>query len=195
MRIYFSAAIYLKEKYGKNYEKIIQVLELIGHNVEHSHITEHSLEYVFSQSDNELKEYYRMFAERVRNSDIVVIEASFPSSVNIGHEITLALTKGKPVIVLYQNNLKPSMLVSIENDNLICVEYSLENLKNVLENALDYISGQMDVRFNLFLSSKMSQYLDKISQEEKVSKSHFIRSLIRKHMQENTANTPAQQPA
>jgi hypothetical protein len=86
---------------------------------------------------------------------------------------------------MYRKGLRPILLLSIENPNLVCVEYTNETLENDLESALDYISGQMDVRFNLFMSSKMSQYLEQISKDEKVSKSHFIRNLIKEHMKQN----------
>lgn len=191
MKIYFSAAIFQRDKFGDSYLEIIKILQEFGHEVRHEHITDHTLKFVLEQSTEDLKKYYKKFSAWMRQSDIIVIEASFPSTVNIGHEITLALSKNKPVIVLYQQDLKPTMLVSIENENLICIEYTPITLETNLGNALDYVSSQIDVRFNLFLPAKMSQYIEIISKEEKISKSHFIRSLIKKHMQENPITAPS----
>lgn len=192
MKVYFSAAIAQKDELGKDYNKIVSYLEKAGHKI-FQDTTEVTFNEAVNKTEKQRVEYYAQVIEWISKSDFIVVEASFPSTLHIGHEISLALERGKPVIALYRKRREPSFFLGLKEDKLLWIEYEENTLECVLENALDYISGQMDVRFNLFLSSKMSQYLDKISHEEKVSKSHFIRSLIRKHMQENAASTPAQQ--
>ena len=36
--------------------------------------------------------------KNISKADIVVVEISFPSTVNVGHELSLAMEKGKPVV-------------------------------------------------------------------------------------------------
>lgn len=90
MKIYFSAAIYAKDKYGKYYEQIVKTLESLGHTVQHDQITSGNLESIKTQTTDLKDQYYKKVLRWMNQADIVVIEASFPSSLNIGHEITLA---------------------------------------------------------------------------------------------------------
>src|SRR5476649_938348 len=110
MKIYFSAAIYAKDKYGKYYDEIVKTLEGMGHSVQHEHITKTNLQEVKDSSPTDREKYYKQAMRWINQADIVVVEASFPSSLNIGHEITVCLDKGKPVVVLYKEGFDSMFL-------------------------------------------------------------------------------------
>jgi hypothetical protein len=60
----------------------------------------------------------------VENADFCVFEASFPSTVNVGHEITVALERGKPTVVAYMKGKDPILFKGIRESKIIWVEYS-----------------------------------------------------------------------
>src|SRR3990167_2838450 len=137
MRIYFTASITAMDKYRVHYEKIIEYLRREGYDVQADHILKAELEVREHQDDEQKVNYYRNFLKSVGVSDIVVAEASYPSTVHIGHEISIALGKGKPVIVLYLKGKEPIFLKGITNDKLLMVEYTLETLESELKYVLE----------------------------------------------------------
>ncbi len=65
MRIYFSAAVSLSSYYGENYKKIVDVLEKLGHQVVHEHITLNSLDKIFSKSRHDNIEFYKKIVKEI----------------------------------------------------------------------------------------------------------------------------------
>lgn len=182
MTIYFTAAVSLTNLYGENYSKIVSSLEALGHKVIHEHITDVPLEKIFAASDKEKIDYYKKVIKWIGKADLVVAEVSFPSTLNIGHEISLALEKGKPVIALYADDKASPFFQGIRNDKFIYSEYSFTNLNTVLKNNLDALDDMSDTRFNFYISPEIGQYLDWIAKTKKLPRAVFLRNLLEKQM-------------
>ena len=181
MKIYFVGSISGKDRYLKHYQKIISSLKQLGHEV--SEITlEPTKEYVYGMSDEKKVEQYKRVLKWISDADVVVAEGSY-SSMGVGYEISLALEKGKPVIVMYEEGQSAHFLEGIESDRLAITKYRIENLDKVLEDALDFSSKQRDTRFNFFISRRLSSYLDWISRKRRIPRAVYLRQLIRKEMQ------------
>jgi hypothetical protein len=189
MKIYFTAAIYAKDKYGKYYEQIVNAIESLGHTVQHKHITDTNFDelkmLVSKQTIEEKDRFYKQVLKWINMSDIVVIEASFPSSLNIGHEITLSLEKGKPVIVLYKKGFDSIFLNGLHSDKLFLVEYTDENITETVKDSIDYAKDQSDTRFNFFLPPSLMSYMDWISEKRKIPRSVYLRELIERDRERN----------
>jgi len=188
MKIYFSAAIYAKDKYGKYYDQIVKTLESLGHTVQHDQITGadfDDLKSRFSERTAGEDVFYKKVLKWINLSDIVVIEASFPSSLNIGHEITLSLEKGKPVVVLYKRGFDSIFLNGIHSDKLFLVEYTDENIIETVKDSIDYAKDQSDTRFNFFLPPSLMSYMDWISEKRKIPRSVYLRELIERDREKN----------
>ncbi len=185
MKIYFSAAIYAKDKYGKYYEQIVKTLEGLGHTVQHDQVTGVSIEKLKNNTQETRDVYYKKVLRWMNQADIVVIEASFPSSLNIGHEITLALEKGKPVVVLYKQGFDSIFLNGLHSDKLFLVEYTDENIVETVKDSIDYAKDQSDTRFNFFLPPSLMSYLDWVSEKRKVPRSVYLRELIERDREKN----------
>ena len=185
MRIYFTASITAMDKYRVHYEKIIEYLRREGYDVQADHILKAELEVREHQDDEQKVNYYRNFLKSVGVSDIVVAEASYPSTVHIGHEISIALGKGKPVIVLYLKGKEPIFLKGITNDKLLMVEYTLETLESELKYVLEEAKEGMDVRFNFFVSPKIVAFLDWVAKKKKMPRAVYLRRLIEEDMGKN----------
>lgn len=185
MTIYFTASILQKDLYEEHYKKIVAALEAQGHKVLHEHITNVTLGQVYAaNTDSERISYYRKVQQWIAKADIVVAEMSFPSTVNIGHEVSMALEKGKAVIGLYVKGKESLFLRGVQADRFLYEQYDVESLPAILKSAIDYAQDQSDTRFNFFISPSLLQYLDWISQSKKIPRSVYLRMLI-EHDREN----------
>ncbi len=182
MRIYFTAAVSLANYYGDNYKKIVDVLEKLGHQVIHQHITSSSLDGIFSKTRSENIEFYKKIVKEINKADVVVAEVSFPSTLNVGHEVSLALEKGKPVLALYTEDKSSPFFEGVNNDLLFYHEYKTIDLDSFLPKLVDDVIKRADVRFNFFISPEIGRYLDWVNQKKKVPRAAFLRGLIEKTM-------------
>ena len=182
MKIYFTASVLQKNEYNDYYQEIIDSLQKKGHKVIHEHVTESDMDFVNSQTERQNREYYQKVQGAISNSDMVVAEVSFPSTLNIGHEITLALSKNKPVICLYLEGKISAFFNGIKNDKLIYESYNPKTLKEVVLRSFETLSGVTDTRFNFYISPEIGNYLDWVSQHKKLPRAVFLRSLLEKSM-------------
>jgi len=185
MKIYFTAAITQKDQLGEDYLRIIKILQKEGHSVQHEHITSTSMTTLIEESDEERLNYYRQALKWINQADIVVVEGSFPSTLNIGHEITISLNKGKPVIVFYKKGRDSFFLHGLDSEKLLLAEYTEDNLEEVVRSNIDYDKDQSDTRFNFFISPSLSHYLDWVSTNKKIPRSVYLRQLIEEDREKN----------
>ena len=182
MKVYFTASMAGKQKYGQNYMAVVKVLRKLDVEVFEETI-EPSAEYVHKEiSDEEKVEYYKKVVKWMNSVDVVVCEASY-SSLSIGHEISLALEKNRPVIVLYSEGEAPHFLVGVQSDKLLVQKYNLSNLEEVIKEALEYAASQQDTRFNFFVPPRIASYLDLVAIKKRVPRAVYLRGLILKEME------------
>lgn len=181
MKIYFSAAIAQKDEYGVFYKRIVKHLEKDNHLV-YQDTTVVSMDEAVNKSDEQRANYYRQVIRWISRCDVVVLEVSFPSTLHIGHEISLALQKNKPVIALYYHGNEPSFFLGLQDDKVFWSDYSNFDLEQILEEGLLYARSQLETRFNLYLSPKHMQHLTKVTQTYKMPRSAYIRKLIDEDM-------------
>lgn len=185
MKIYFTASIFQKDQYGSFYTQIIEHLEKQGHKVIHEHITDVSLADKHKYSSEKRLTHYKDVVKWIVEADLVVAEVSYPSTLNVGHEVALALEKGKPVVGLYYKEKESTFFEGIQSDKFVYESYDETNLIKTLDNAIEYAHGQIDTRFNFFVPASFMTYLDWISQKEKIPRSVYLRRLIEKDMRKN----------
>jgi hypothetical protein len=173
------------DKYAENYRKIVSLLEKAGHQIKSDHILGANIGDILGEDDEKKIEYYKNFLKWLNSADAVIAEASFPSTVHIGHEISLALEKGKPVVVLYTKSKMPVFLQGVKSDKLFLLEYSLDDLGQVIDDALEDARDQMDVRFNFFVSPKIVGFLDWVAKKKKMPRAVYLRRLIEQDMEKN----------
>jgi hypothetical protein len=185
MKIYFTASILSKSEYLREYKAIVEALRKLNHSVVSEHIFKKDTNQVLSQSEAEQQRYYRAMLARINECELMVAEVSFPSTVHIGHELTLALEKGKPVLALHLAGKRPVLFWGIDSERFYLAEYNLDNLEDVLQDSIEYLSDQQDVRFNFFISPKIQQYLDWVARYKRTPRAVYLRELLEKDMREN----------
>ena len=189
MKIYFVASISGRNKYLPQYETIVKALQKLGHSVTEDTLRP-SHDEVYGLSDTEKVDFYKQVLKWIANNDIVVAETSHPS-LGVGHEISVALERGKPVIVLYTEGHAPHFLEGLETDKLIIEKYTPDNVEKILANAIDFAISQADTRFNFFISPKQVSYLDYIAKTKKIPRSVYLRNLIEMDREKNSSEYEA----
>ena len=77
------------------------------------------------------------------------------------------------------------MLEGRKDEKLQMVAYTLNNLRGLLDKALDEARKKMDVRFNFFVSPKILVYLDWVAKKRMIHRSVFLRNLIEREMKKD----------
>lgn len=181
MKAYFVASIKGRDKYLPNYKRIIELLKKYSIGIIENTIKP-SESAVYSLSDEDKIKYYKRVLEWISSSDILIAEASYPS-IGVGYEISIAVDKGKPVIVLYEEGATaPHFIEGVQSDKLVIEKYSMNNLDEVLKGSIDYATEQQDTRFNFFISPKIGNYLNWVAKKKRLPRAVYLRRLIEEDM-------------
>lgn len=197
MKIHFACSTSELEVYGKNYIDICNLVRGVGHTITRDWI-DNAVATLGDYKKGKIKidrvEIYNKAVESILASDVVIIEGTV-SSFSIGHQMTLALSKNKPTLVLFyndgsdkKNKLQNSFINGIKSPLLTIARYSSkEDIQRTLTSFLSQ-STSPTVKFNIVLSREIENYLDWASFYYKMNKSEFIRDIIAKHMSKDDFN-------
>lgn len=185
MKVYFSGSRYFLSEFDAIYKTITNTIAEEGFSV--MDMTSFFINDKVGVSEKQKLDSYGHFLKSLNICDISVFEASYPSTVHLGHEITLAIQKGRPVIILHKDDPKhePLVLKGMESDKVIWLAYTDKNMKEKLIAALDTAKKMQDVRFNFFVSPKILEYLDFVAKKRMIPRSVFLRDLIEKEMKKD----------
>jgi 2'-deoxynucleoside 5'-phosphate N-hydrolase len=181
MQIYFTASIVGKKQYLTNYKSIVSILSNNGKKVISQHIIDSQENNIRMESKVERLKFHEKLDKWINTSDCIVAETSFPS-ISVGYEISLALSHGKPVLILYSEGNPPTLLAQHKDENLICEKYTPSTLSGIIEDFLNYVEGKEDSRFTFYVTSEIAAYLEKVSRDEKLPKAVYLRKLIEEDM-------------
>lgn len=183
MLIYFNASVSSRSEFKDEYQEIVNVLESLGHRVLSDHILEYPESGRKTETEESRKAYYSKMIRKIKRADLMVAEVSFPSTIHVGHELTLALDANKPVLALHKKNMRPILFWGLHEEKFLVEEYSLVDLKQLISKSIEYLTEQMDTRFNFFISPKIGNYLDWIAKKKKTPRAVYLRKLIEKEME------------
>jgi hypothetical protein len=177
MKVYFGAALSQKEEYGEYYDRIVGVLEREGHELFRDVLVEDYEEFKKGRISASIQGHKRSL-DLLSKCDVAVFEVSFPSTIRIGFEVSTAVEKKKPIVALYKEGKESVYFSGIKNDKMFLSDYRDFDLEEVLREGLQYASSQTETRYNLYLSSKHLNHLDRASDQTRVTKASYIRQLI-----------------
>ena len=135
---------------------------------------------------------YEEVVKAILASDVLVVEGT-KASFSLGHQITLAISKGKPVLFLKYEKYKTKkrftseFVDGIRNPLLTVAKYNNETLPDILNDFLNKNGASPVVKFNIVLTKEIENYLDWASYTYKMNKSEYIRKLILEHMANSDA--------
>ena len=116
MQVYFACAITGGRQDERVYQAIVAALEQAGHQVPTAHLTHP--EGLAAEAQAHPTAVYERDTAWIRESDALIAEVSTPSH-GVGYEIAYALQHGKPVLLLFREDVRVSkMLLGNPHPNL-----------------------------------------------------------------------------
>lgn len=185
MKVYFTASIVGKKYYLKNYLKIIELLKSRKYKVISDHIIETTEDQIRLKGRQERLKFHNQLEKWINASDFMIAETSFPS-ISVGYEISLALQRGKSVLILYSIGDPPSLFAYHTSEKIVCEKYSLATLSDIIDDFIKYVEATEDMRFTFFITAEIASYLEKVSRKEKLPKSVYLRKLIKEDINRRT---------
>jgi dTMP kinase len=143
MKIYFGAAITIdRDTYLPLYQKIVQQLESLGHEILSNHVVDPETELGDGLSAQEL---FNREVESVMDADVMVAEVTGPSW-GTAFLIEHALENNKPVLALFYKNNGHELPLMVEgHPELYVANYNQDNLHAVLKKNLKQIEQQLKI--------------------------------------------------
>lgn len=185
MKVVFVASHSQSKELQEYYDRVMNVLDERGYEVFAGSLFDKGRTEPFIEDQKKRERWYKESMAHIRECDFVVVEISYPSTANVGHELTYALDLGKPVVAMYLSGRDPFFLRGRVDDKLTIMPYTTHDLEQVLASAFDYALSAQDVRFNFFISPAIGAYLDWISKKKRLPRAVYLRRLIEQDMKEN----------
>ena len=178
MKIFYTTSFYGKDKYQKNYDLVLKTLDETGVEVL-SPEKGNYLGLLNKKLTDKLKDpkkiHYEAIRKGIASSQAVVIEIS-NEDFQLGHEATLAIQGRKHVLCL---SINEDFSKKIINPYFHGAKYNLYNVEEVVQDFIKMVRQEsLGERFNMFLSSKQIEFLDKAAKDRSLNKSEYIRMLI-----------------
>lgn len=184
MNVYFTASIVGKKNYLDKYLAIINLLKKKGHQVTADHIIDATEAKIQLATKEQRLKFHELLESWINACDFMIAETSFPS-ISVGYEISLALRRKKPVLILYSDGDAPALFQYHRDENVVCEKYNDKNLADILDQFSEFVEGAHDMRFTFFISPEIAGHLDKIAKDKNLPKSVYLRNLIAEDMKKS----------
>jgi hypothetical protein len=181
MNIYFTASIVGKKYHQANYQRIVHILTNQGNTVQSDHVLKTTESDIHMETKTQRLAFHEKLERWINACECMIVETTFPS-ISVGYEISMALHRNKPVLILYSEGDPPSLLSTQHEEKIISEKYTPETLKEIIDDFMTYVQGNADMRFTFFITSTIASYLNQISKKQKIPKSVYIRKLIEQDM-------------
>ncbi len=159
----------------------------------HTHTSDFAVtvkpELFYKNADEEIwRKRYEQRLEEIANADVAIFEISFPS-FGAGQLAQEAIRAEKPVILLYFEGNKPNFFrgTAQAEKRVQLFEYTHENLKEILTYGLGIATDLLTTRFTMLMPSDMTKYLETVKNHSGLSRSEYIRKLLKEDMEKSTS--------
>lgn len=187
MKIHFACSASGIPEYKKNYLEICRIAREFGHTIARDWLDE-AIKHLNDKEKHPVdwKEIFHEISKSVLASDAAIFENTV-SSFSTGYQLSLALERRKPVLLLYakgeKRDYKDTFAAGIESDLITLREYTSDNLKIVLSDFFAKSArGGEKIRFNFFVDKNIENYLDWAAFTYKKSKADILRELVNDQM-------------
>ena len=182
-RVYFTAAVNQRQAYGQYYQRIIKYLAGCYPEVWYDRSVTCAGQTLAPTLMSSIQDY-RQVQAWIDQADIMVVEVAFPSTLQIGHEVAMALSRNKPVVALYYGGHEPSYFLGNQAERLILMSYQTDDLEETLADCLAEAQPLLQTKFTLNVSSLLLRFLNFAAKRQGVAKSVYVRRLIAQEMTE-----------
>jgi hypothetical protein len=180
MKIFFGGTLSGLENNKEDYLGIRKAILNSGHKITRDWIDEERVGVARSSS-----EMFELTEKAINESDAVILEYS-RSVDSVGQQLTLALQRKMPVLLLVkdgagsESDLLDDFFISSKHYKHLKIEkYLPKNINGIVTNYLQNLGGNKSiVRFNLEIERELDDYLKNKAKENRTSKSEEIRKLV-----------------
>jgi len=180
MKVFFAGSTSQLDKSYKTYRLICDEVTKQGHELTRDWLDE-GLNNFTKRLSVDYDEMYDDIMVSILYADVGIIEGTL-KGLSTGHQLTIALQRGKPILFLHRTNNANSQLVMLRgahSDLISEHEYKSDTeIPGLIENFLESQKRGKRTRFNLVLARKEQQYIDWASYIYGKSKTEIIRELI-----------------
>jgi hypothetical protein len=130
-----------------------------------------------------IEEIYTAVMKALDEAELVIIEDTV-SNFSTGHEITVALQRQKPTLVLWcrpkHRHFKQTFIQGVKSDYLQVSEYNLDNYQEIIRNFIKkYEHATQKTRFHLVIDEVERRYLEWAKFTKHASRTKVIRKALR----------------
>jgi hypothetical protein len=187
MKIYFtcSTAEFLEHK--KNYFAIRDLIVREGHILTRDWMRRATSRIEAGQEVlKDIQQIYDECIKGINDSELVIIEDTV-SNFSTGHQITIALQRQKPTLVLWSKpkhrHFKQTFIQGIKSQYLEVAEYNLDNYQEIIKKFIKkYENASHKTRFHLVIDDVERKYLDWAQYQKNKSRTNVIREALRKYL-------------
>jgi len=139
---------------------------------------------------SDIKQIYKECIQAINEADIVIIEDTV-SNFSTGHQITVALQRQKPTLVLWSKpkhtHFNNTFINGIDSDILEFYKYKDTEYKSIIKRFINkYENANKKNRFHLVLSEVERKYLDWAQYNKGKSRTKIIKESLRKYMSKDS---------
>ncbi len=190
MKVYFTCSTAEFNKYKDTYFEIRNLLVDLDHTLTRDWLAKTESRINNNQIEIEdIEEIYQGCMKAINEADVVIIEDTV-SNFSTGHQITVALQRQKPVLVLWSGNkhrhFKKMFIHGIKSNYLEVHQYNKDNMSEIIKTFLNkYEYARAKNRFHLVLDNVERSYLDWAEFNKDSSRTSIIRDAIRKEIEQD----------
>jgi len=177
MIAYFTASVVGKKHLLSKYHAILSILHKRGITPIADHILNVEEKDIHLQTKEKRLHFHKQLEDWINSCDFMIAETSFPS-ISVGYEISMALDRNKPILLLYSTGDPPSLFAYHENQKIVCEKYTESTLDAIISDFLNFIRNTEDARFTFYLTSIQAKHLDTQGKKQHIPKSVYLRRLI-----------------
>jgi len=185
MKVFFATSTSQFKKYFPTYKIICDIVKEFGHELTRDWIYE-AKDVLEKDLRVDYEEMYEDIMTSILYSDVGIIEGTI-RGLSTGHQMTIALQKGKPLLFLHQgkgDDKFPFIIPGVHSELLVDKEYSdVKEIPVLVKEFLDLNKKGRKIRFNLVLTAKEGRYIEWASFVYKKTKTEIIRELLTARME------------
>jgi len=189
MKVFFTCSARSIDKYADFYRATRDEILSLGHKLSRDWI-DYSIN-VAQRGVPDIPSYtlYKDVMSAIVTADVVVIDATV-RSMSIGHQLTYALQKGKPVLVLRHKKegeeLEKLFIEGSQVKDLLVAEYkNINDIKKQLQRFFRKYEDKSVRRFNLVITGAEDTYLSWAAFNYKKTKTEIIQEAIDKMIEKD----------
>ena len=186
MVIFFSCSTKDILKYKKYYLEIRKSILSLNHTINRDWLP-YSIGVAEKQSpDVSPTSIYHDVMSAILTADYCIFDVT-TRSMSVGHQLTFALQKRKPVLVLQKDvpeREKNDLFISeVKSPFMVIKNYSsLDEIKPIIKSFVHKYEARSKTRFNLVLNNTQDSYVEWASYYYKMSKTELIQKAIEERM-------------